>query len=230
MNFVDEGKLLVGSKEVQEASLNIVVDAAEAVLGNPIAVAKLLLAVEKTPFFLQNQLFWVKFEAFLNGSFIDEESRAKMAAVFAGKGDREDNAVRLLATIDKVDSMSKIKFLNNATRCLLAGFIDLTQYFRICRAISDTLLEDLLFLRDHIKEESIFYNEEVQGLISSGLMYMSDLEEETAYSFTPSAFILDQYAISYNDVDRYPNPTRIEEKKKLDVHYFGSDFYKVGEV
>ena len=66
MNFVDEGKLLVGSKEVQEASLNIVVDAAEAVLGNPIAVAKLLLAVEKTPFFLQNQLFWVKFEAFLN--------------------------------------------------------------------------------------------------------------------------------------------------------------------
>ena len=60
----------------------------------------------------------------------------------------------------------------------------------------------------HIKEADILYNATVQGLLTSGLMYQSviDSKGEQKYSFTPLAEIVDRFAISYNDLERYPNP------------------------
>ena len=40
-------------------------------------------------------------------------------------------------------------------------------------------------------------------------MYQStyDAEGDQKYSFTPFAEVVDRFAISYDDVERYPNPT-----------------------
>ena len=63
-------------------------------------------------------------------------------------------------------------------------------------------------MQNHIQESDLSYNEYVQGLITEGLMYQSviDSNGNQRYSFTPVARLVDQFAVSYNDIERYPNP------------------------
>ncbi len=217
MNFINTAKKLISSKDVQDASEDLLFDAAGAILGDPIAMGRLILAIGKSTLFIQNQIFWAKFENFLNGVYVDDDSRLKMAAKLSSYGNKDDNAARIISVIDRADSMRKITFLINASKSLCADYIDLKLYFRICHAISNTLLEDLLFLRDNIDEEDLPYSEEAQGLLSAGLMYMSQVGEVPTYSFTPIAMDVDRFAVSYSDVNRYPNPIVNQEIRKVSV-------------
>lgn len=89
---------------------------------------------------------------------------------------------------------------------MLADFIELSLYFRICHVVADTLYEDLLFLQKNIFKADLDYNENVQGLFTSGLMYLSVIGEETKYSFNSFARDVDRYSISYDNLGRYPSP------------------------
>lgn len=211
MNFTEKIQSLISRGEIQEASANIFEDTIDAFLGNPVSAGKVMIALARSPFFVREQLFWSKMEAFLNGVYINEDDCAKLRAKLVEKGDSKDNPYRLVECIDRAETQKKICFLINATRCLLADFIELPTYFRICHAVTYTLEEDLYFLRDHIQENDLPYNEYVQGLLTAGLMYQSviDGNGEQKYSFTPIARLVDQFAVSYNDVERYPNPLAV---------------------
>ena len=98
----------------------------------------------------------------------------------------------------------------------MTDFITLEQYFRICHAIVNTLEEDLKFLKDHLSEEEVTYNHHVQGLFTNGLMWANDFDgggelEVQGYAFTPLALEVDEYAISYDDPEKYPNPKKLNE-------------------
>ena len=112
-----------------------------------------------------------------------------------------------MSIIDRVETQQKISYLINATRCLLENLIDRATYFRICHTITNTLEEDLAFLGEHIFEADLPYDISIQGLLTSGLMYQSviDANGDQKYSFTPLAQIVDQYAISSNNIERYPD-------------------------
>lgn len=209
MNFTEQVKSLVTRGEVQEASANILEDTINAILGDPISAGKIMLAIAKSPFFVREQLFWTKLEAFLNGVYLNSDDCGKLRAKLTECGKKGDNSYRLVECIDRVETQQKIDYLINATRCLLTDLIDLSTYFRICHAVTHTLEEDLCFLRNHIKESNLPYDQFIQGLLSAGLMYQSviDGNGDQKYSFTPIAEIVDQYAVSYDDVERYPNPT-----------------------
>ena len=88
---------------------------------------------------------------------------------------------------------------------------------RICHAVTFSLEEDLSFLKDHIDEEDLVYNSYVQGLLTTGLMYQSviDGNDESKYSFTPLAGLVDQYAVSYENLERYPNPMQITDGQTI---------------
>lgn len=109
--------------------------------------------------------------------------------------------------IDRAETLQKISYLINATRCLLENLIDRETYFRICHTITNTLEDDLAFLGEHIFETDLPYNISIQGLFTSGLMYQSviDANGDQKYSFTPLAQIVDRYAISSNNIERYPD-------------------------
>lgn len=208
MKFVEQIKGLISQGKVQEASTNLLEDTINAVLGDPVSIGKIIIAITKSPFFIREQLFWTKMEAFLNGVYLSEDDRAKLCAALTEDGEKKDNPLRLVESIDRAETQQKIHYLINATRCLLTNFIDKVTYFRICHIITYTLEEDLNFLGEHIYETDIPYNNHVQGLLTSGLMYQSviDANEEQKYSFTPLAGIVDQYAVNYDNVERYPNP------------------------
>ena len=215
MNYVDMAKQLIERNEVNEASKNLLQDALAALLGDPIAIAKLVIALGTSPFFIRDQLFWSKLEMFLNGVYIEADDRTKLCAKLTVKGETHDAQARLIECIDRAETTSKVQYLINATRCLLSDFVTLEEYFRICHAVTHTLSEDLNYLRVHIFEENLEYNNNIQGLFSSGLMYQSVLGENVRYSFTPIAFSVDMYAVSYEDVNRYPNPISAAHQKTL---------------
>lgn len=208
MSFSDKMMALVHNKEVQDASTDFLFDIAETALGDPFAAARVFLAVCKSPFFFNEQRFWSKMEDFLNGVFLSDDDRSKFAAKLTENGDKGENPYRLVECINRAETKQKIQYIINATRCLLSGFINTPDYFRICHIITQTVEEDLLYARDHLHEKDLPYSVCIQGLLTSGLMFQSiiDANGEQKYSFTPLAEFVDRYAVSYEDVEKYPNP------------------------
>ena len=217
MKFTEKIQGLISRGEIQDASTNMLEDTIGAVLGDPISVGKIMLAIGKSPFFIREQLFWTKMEAFLNGVYLNENDCAKLRSTLTSDGEKQDNALRLVESIDRAETQQKIRYLINATRCLLTDFIDRSTYFRICHAVTHTLEEDLTFLGEHIKESDLSYNSCIQGLLTSGLMYQSviDGNGDQKYSFTPIAELIDRYAISYENVERYPNPIVLKPEQPI---------------
>ena len=72
MKFTEKIQGLISRGEIQDASTNMLEDTIGAVLGDPISVGKIMLAIVKSPFFIREQLFWTKMEAFLNGVYLNE--------------------------------------------------------------------------------------------------------------------------------------------------------------
>ena len=208
MKFIEQIKGLISQENIKETSTNMLEDIINAVLGDPMSIAKVMITVVKSPFFIHEQLFWTKLEAFLNGVYLNQDDCVKLCTKLTEDGKKQDNALRLVESIDRAETQQKISYLINATRCLLMDFIDRPTYFRICHMVTHTLEEDLTFLSNHINEKDLPYSTYIQGLLTSGLMYQSviDGNGEQKYSFTPLAKIVDQYAVSYENVKKYPNP------------------------
>lgn len=209
MTFIEKARRIANDTRFKEKIGDALEDAANAFLGNPVSAAKFIKFLLESPIMIRERLFWNKFSLFLEEIYSDENNKVKMIAKFSEDGHREENAERIIACIDKAETKQKVNFLINATRCLLAEFITLQEYFRICSIVTSTLYEDLDFLRKNISTEKFDYSYYIQGLLNSGLMYQSVIDSNTGnhkYSFTALAKLIDEYAISYDNVDRYPNP------------------------
>ncbi|MGN8898169.1 hypothetical protein [Flavonifractor sp. HCP28S3_F3] len=207
MKLLERAKSLIADSEVKEGTKDFLADAVSALLGDPVAAGKIMLSLMESPFFFQEKLFWQKFEMFIYGIDMNEEERAKFCAKLTEDGTKGDNPYRLLQAINHAETRRKVEFLINASRSLGAGFIDLATYFRICHAITNTMEEDLVFLSKHIQDKEDFgYSDIIQGLQNAGLMRQSviDANGDDRFVFTPFADTLDQFAVSYNNVERYP--------------------------
>ena len=99
INIIEDANLLVSNNAVKEDSESFIND--EGVLGNPWALAKVMIAIAKSPFYIREQLFWSKLETFLNGIYLEESDRAILRAKLAENGNSNENALRLVASIDQ---------------------------------------------------------------------------------------------------------------------------------
>lgn len=217
MEFMDTAREIIRCENVKENGKDLLENTVDALLGDPVSAAKALVTLGKFPFLIREEIFWIKMERYLNGIFLSEDDCLKLCAKLTENGKERKNAVRLIECIDKAETEKVIDYLVNATRCLLAEFIDLSTFFRITHIVTHTIAEDLEYLREHIDESELSYDECVQGLLTAGLMYQSvidggDLDNEnegkSRYSFTPFARKVDQYAVSFQNADRYPNPAK----------------------
>ena len=194
---------------VKAPARNCVENVVNALFGNPVAFEKCLEAGINSQFFIREQMFWTKLSMFLDGINLSDEDRAIFRAKLSENGTERENAERLITLIDRTDTKKKIRYFINATRCLLADFITSSEYFRICDLITSTLYEDLEFLGKNISSKEFEYSFFVQGLLNSGLMCQSVIDSNTGkhkYSFTALAKWVDEYAVSYDNDIRYPNP------------------------
>ncbi len=208
MSFIDDAKQLIKTGEVGDEIVDLLGSIIDALLGSPVSTGKVIYTLAKSPFLLREKLFWAKMENYLNGIYLSEDDRAKLRAKLMENGTSDENSKRLIECIDRAETSKKVQYLINATRCFLTDFIDRTTFFRICRAIAGTIDEDLVYLRNHIADTNFQYDSAIQGLLISGLVTFSVIGgEETLYTFTPLARLVDRFAVSYEDLSRYPDPT-----------------------
>lgn len=239
MFFIEKARQAMQLCDKGEA-IDLLSEIISALLGDHVSAAKAMFTLSTAPFLLHERLFWEKMEQYLDGVYLSDNDCAILCAKLMENGSTDENAKRLIECIGRAETKRKIRFLINATRCFLADFIDRTAFFRICSAISNTIDEDLLYLKANIEHTNFRYTDAVQGLLVSGLVTFSVLGgEETLYSFTPLARMVDRYAVSYDDVTRYPNPvtlvpptipnvslttaTGVEVKEMLDDVFGGQD-------
>ena len=209
MSIIDDANELLNDEDVKNAAFDLLSDSKDALSGSLFAVARILFSAIHTPFALRDKIFWMKFKKFLGGVFTTEEQKAKFATKLASEGNKNDNAMRLLSCIEKSDAEKKIDYLINASCSLSANFITLEEYFRICHVITQSVMEDLRYLAEHILENDLDYSIPVQGLVSEGLMIQTQLNANTGehkYNFTPLAELVDRFAVSCDNAERYPNP------------------------
>lgn len=181
--------------------------------GDPAAYAQLAMKIAGMPVQLGNYLFFSKLELFLEGIALDEKDREKLKRRLETNNTSEFS-LRLVELINRCESERKVKYLSNATKCLLNDYIDRAKYFRICSVVTSALDEDLAFLRDHLFDGDDFleYSIEAQGLANIGLMLQgSRADARPSYAFTPLARLVDQFAISFGDTTRYPEPGKPPE-------------------
>ena len=99
MTFIEQVKNLISSGEIQEASINFIEDILNAILGDSISVGKIMIAIAKTPFFVREQLFWTKMEAFLDGVYLTSDDKVRLSAKLVENGEKNDNIYRLVECI-----------------------------------------------------------------------------------------------------------------------------------
>lgn len=180
----------------------------DAALGNAAALVKLIEICIETKN-IGEVIFLNKLDRFWRGVKLTESERTKLCANLVEYSDKEESAMRIVNCIDKAASNKIVDYLVNATRCLVMDFINVEEYFRICNALVNTIEEDLKFLQKHIGEDEEYeYSIYTSGLSISGLVHQSNItwKGKIFYKFTFLAHLVDQFALSYGDTARYPNP------------------------
>ena len=128
--------------------------------------------------------------------------------LFNTSKNKRQNGMRLLGYIDKADSEQKINYYVNATKSLLLGLIDNTGYFRIMKALMETLNEDLEYLADiAIKEDVYRGNMQLLALERSGLVLQAVFDanesvENQSYVISSLGKYVDRFAVSFEDEER----------------------------
>lgn len=181
----------------------------EALLGDPIAIAKIPELAISAPFFISNSLYMMKFEKLLNGIYFDSADKIKISYRLFGEdtNERVDNAIRALTLIDKIDSLTKIEYLLNANRSFCNECISREQLFRIANFLAKTLSEDIEYLKKHATDDELSGSANVHSLANVGAVILGGIDgnadaEKQTYIVTEFGRIIDQYALSVMDDKR----------------------------
>ncbi|MBQ2916474.1 MAG: hypothetical protein IJE51_06750 [Clostridia bacterium] len=175
---------------------------------------KLGLIITKLPLSIRDYVLWKRVEKLIRGIKSDPDFEARFAAKIANTDKREDFARRIILILDKIDESEKVDYIINAMRALCWNKIDNSQFFRICKAIRGVYIDDLIFLKDHYKEDRYFFMDmTVQELTSYNLMYMAVVDggsPDPEYKPSTHAFT-ELGALVYYNALNYEQPKRIME-------------------
>lgn len=179
---------------------------------DPIAYKNFAKQIAKMPFLIKDAYYWSKFHLFVTGVKSAEKELGEGVKLsnklFNTSKNKRQNGMRLLGYIDKADSEQKINYYVNATKSLLLGLIDNTGYFRIMKALMETLNEDLEYLVDiAIKEDVYRGNMQLLALERSGLVLQAVFDanesvENQSYVISSLGKYVDRFAVSFEDEER----------------------------
>ncbi len=208
---------------------------------DPVAALDLIKNVKNLPSTIRDGIFFECLEAYiLNLNEYDYKKKAfvednlkKMAislaevspneeAGYAGDTDKlHEYSKRIVKLIDDCGTIQKAVYLANISRAFAKREIDKRLFFKLGQCIRMLTEEDLLFLRENVKEGTIGdngdYVDDFRGL---GLMY----EVDAGFAYSKKAFQLLKYALNYEGgvsiPDKFPERNMIttateDEIKKM---------------
>ena len=218
---VGEVKQVINSDELKQGIDSMKNALIESLKGNPDGIIQAFECGLKLPFAVRDALFLSRLQNFIRGVYKTGEDSIRLSdKLFNDENKKYSNASRVLEIIAKTDSDEKLDFVIAATRCFLCDCIDNTLYFRITKAIVDSLYEDLVYLSDHVLEQTIRVgNQYTRGLEKNGLMVVEVIDgnidsDYYSVSFTTLGMQVVEYAIDVENVEKAKQLEALIEKKK----------------
>ncbi len=209
-SMIEEFGKVLKSGETKELGKDLAENVVGALCLDPIAYKNLVQLVIKIPMSLREQFFWNKYYNFLKGVYTPYDKMVAMSSkMFGNDTVGRKNALRVIEIIGKLETEENLQFVINATRSCLLGLIDIADYFRIIKAIEETLCEDLIFLSKNITRHDYFKgNIQILALERSGLMIQAGIDanedvESQSYVISTLGRMVDQYAISFENEERH---------------------------
>lgn len=194
------------NEDLNETKNELVESAIGVLTGDNTAPIKFIKVLWSLPTTVKDAIYIEKFRAFLKGVYKEKQDSIKLCEkLFSDDKTKRSNAMRIVQIIDKAENEDCLQFIINATTALLLDLINVDMYYRICMTITDTLYEDLLFLKRNVfKTEAIKGNYSVHGLSRSGLMILAGIDgnadiNEQEYFISQFGRDVDHYAISFED-------------------------------
>lgn len=191
-------------------------DIVETIIGlathNPLSVAKIAAFLSDKTYTVIQKIPYLQIKKYLDGVKKTEElgDSCKLGdKLFSDPKKKNENAMRIYKMVTSTDTEKKIDNLINATRSMLLGLIDTDEMFRIFRAIVDSLPEDLDYLSSIVEKSGPFTgNIQILALERSGLMISAGIDanadvEEQQYHIATLGFMVDQYALSLSNEERW---------------------------
>lgn len=225
----EELRSLIDELNIKENCAELIDNAIGMLMLDPVATKNFTVQIAKMPIMIRDAIYWNKFYMFVTGiNKIQDDlgSSIKLSnKLFGDSKSKEQNGMRLLGYIDKADSKQKVDYYINATRSLLMGNIDNTDYFRIMKVVSETLNEDLEYLAEIAENTSVIRgNIQLLALERSGLVIQAGIDanesiETQNYSVSNFGRMVDHYAISLEDDNRqnyYKNEV-VQHKLEVDL-------------
>lgn len=155
----EELQNLADEMDIKDNCTELIDNAIGMLMMDSVATKNLVTQIGKMPILIRDAFYWNKFYMFVTGVRKIEDDLGKSvklsSKLFDNPKNREQNGMRLLGYVDKADSEQKVNYYINATRSLLMGCIGNTDYFRIMKAVSETLNEDLEYLAEIAENTNI---------------------------------------------------------------------------
>jgi len=155
-------------EELPVIASNTACIAVDAVEINPISAVANLANVLLASVNISNMYFAKKLSRFLLG--ISEMSLGERVKFHSKYIDDKENefAEKLLLIIEKIDDLSKAFILANLCRSLSDGIINLNMFMRLSKALVNTLIEDLYYLKRNDDKKKLEYNCHSDTLLNNG--------------------------------------------------------------
>lgn len=218
-------------KETLNEIGNALLDLCQSIIASVNPIAGITTEVIIKAFEAKNRVFANKLKSYLEQldklSTRDAEDFSQQLAA-----KKEDDLVFILTSIDQTLEKDSIVYQANATASYLMRHISSNEFKRICIALKTTIKPDLEFSANNINKHDLRYHARLQSLSQSGIWYISGVSNggEQLYSPTLLGHLVDQYAVSVSDTERYPDPKkRSYETMRLNYRFDDSTFYERSE-
>lgn len=209
---MSENEIQKSFGEIKKQIIELIFIAIDGKSLSPSIVKNLAMEIAKMPIKIKDAIFWNKFYLFLSGVNEIQNNNSKAIRLsdklFGNENKKQENGMRLLSYIDKAESEEKVQYMINATRSLLLNLICLEDYFRIIRAIVETLNEDIVYFSKIAESTDIIKgNINILALSRSGLVIQAGIDgnesvEKQDYVITDFGRMVDRYAISLENDER----------------------------
>lgn len=113
---------------------------------------------------------------------------------------------QLIYHINAINEVELLFAYSNLLRAYKSGKVNKKDFFRLAFCLTRLLSEDACYLSEHINQNEIEENIYCLSLSSSNLMYNKTRGAnggKEIYCFTDMGRMLDKYALSYGNTDKY---------------------------
>lgn len=187
------GKSIIGLAELS-------VSLGTALNGDISGILDIVKRVNELPANFRDKIFIYYLQKFLNG--LDEKGTCgrKVGKMLANSEYGDEYGIALLKLIDSMDIGDKAKYLSYLCDSVSKGFINPDECFMFARLLRNLSPKSLQFIKKNIgNTEFSKRTNEIAELMTYDLMY----ESINGYSFNEKAYLLDKFALSYCDEEKY---------------------------